>query len=223
MRGALDVLAVKLDGKPAAATTMRRKRSVFYNALQYAVELEELEFNPIDKLRVRSQRKKVAEVIDRRVVVNQRQALELLIALTYVGQRGKAKRGERLVAFFACLYFATLRPGEGLGLREQDCDLPETGWGRLTLAKSRPQAGKRWTDSGQSPRRSRAEAPGRRRAARRADPARAREDPAGTHQAIRCRQGRPPVPQRAGQHRSRPDILPRLGTGAPSGADAASG
>lgn len=148
VRSALDVLAVKLDGRPAAATTVRRKRSVFYNALQYAVELEELEFNPIDKLRVRSQRKRVA-VVDRRVVVNQRQALELLIALTYVGQRGKAKRGERLVAFFACLYFAALRPGEALGLREQDCDLPETGWGRLTLAKSRPQAGKRWTDSGQ--------------------------------------------------------------------------
>lgn len=149
VRRALDVLAVKLDGKPAAATTVRRKRSVFYNALQYAVELEELEFNPIDKLRVRSQRKKVTEVVDRRVVVNQRQALELLIALTYVGQRGKAKRGERVVAFFACLYFAALRPAEALGLREQDCDLPETGWGRPTLATSRPQAGKRWTDSGQ--------------------------------------------------------------------------
>ncbi|MDM4784289.1 MULTISPECIES: tyrosine-type recombinase/integrase [unclassified Micromonospora] len=150
VRGALDVLVVKLDGKPAAATTTRRKRSVFYNALQYAVELEEFEFNPIDKLRVRSQRKKIAEVVDRRVVVNQRQAMELLIAVTYVGQRGrKAKRGERLVAFFACLYFAALRPAEALALREQDCDLPEKGWGRLTLAKSRPQAGKRWTDSGE--------------------------------------------------------------------------
>lgn len=149
VRSALDVLAVKLDGKPAAATTVRRKRSVFYNTLQYAVELEELEFNPIDNLRVRSQRKKIAEVVDRRVVVNQRQALELLIAVTYVGRRGReAKRGERLVAFFACLYFAALRPAEALGLREQDCDLPAKGWGRLTLAKSRPQAGKRWTDSG---------------------------------------------------------------------------
>ncbi|WP_328850766.1 hypothetical protein OG994_21515 [Micromonospora globbae] len=130
---------MKLDGKPASATTVRRKRSVFYNALQYAVELEELEFNPIDELRVRSQRKKIAEAVDRRVVVNQRQELELLIAVTYVGQRGrKAKRSERLVAFFACLYFAALRPAEALALREQDCDLPEKGWGRLTLAKSRP-------------------------------------------------------------------------------------
>ncbi|TWJ24223.1 tyrosine-type recombinase/integrase [Micromonospora endolithica] len=58
-------------------------------------------------------------------------------------------RGERLVAFFACLYFAALRPSEALALREQDCHLPATGWGRLTLVDNRPQAGKRWTDSGE--------------------------------------------------------------------------
>jgi integrase len=149
VRGALDALALKLDGKPAAATTMRRKRSVFYNVLQYAVELESLPFNPVDKLRVRSRRTKVVEVVDRRVVVNPRQARELLTAVTYVGRR-RGGRGQRLRAFFACMYFAALRPGEALGLREQDCYLPETGWGRLTLEKSRPQAGKRWTDSGEA-------------------------------------------------------------------------
>jgi integrase len=146
-RAALDALALKLDGKPAAATTLRRKRSVFYNALQYAVELEALPFNPVDKLRVRSRRTKVVGAVDRRVVVNPAQARELLAAVTYVGRRG---RGERLRAFFACMYFAALRPGEALGLRERDCYLPKTGWGRLTLEKSRPQAGKRWTDSGEA-------------------------------------------------------------------------
>jgi integrase len=149
VRGALDALALTLDGRPAAATTTRRKRSVFYNVLQYAVELELLEFNPVDKLRVRSSRKKVVEVVDRRVVVNPRQARESLTAVTYVGRRGKTTRGERLYAFFACLYFAALRPGEALGLRLQDCHLPKTGWGSLTLEKSRPTAGKRWTDSGE--------------------------------------------------------------------------
>ncbi|GIH12468.1 integrase [Rugosimonospora africana] len=146
-RSALDALALKLDGKPAAVTTMRRKRSVFYNVCQYAVELEVLSFNPIDKLRVRSRRTKVVNAIDRRVVVNPTQARELLVAVTYVGRRG---RGERLRGFFACLYFGGLRPGEALGLRERDCYLPETGWGRLTLEKSRPQAGKRWRDSGEA-------------------------------------------------------------------------
>jgi integrase len=147
VRTAMDVLALKLDGKPVAATTLRRKRSVFYNVLQYAVELEELPFNPADKLRVRSRRSKVVVSVDRRVVVNPSQARALLAAVANVGVRG---RGERLRAFFACLYFAALRPGEALGLREQDCHLPEHGWGRLTLERSRPQSGKRWTDSGET-------------------------------------------------------------------------
>ncbi|SCF18613.1 tyrosine-type recombinase/integrase [Micromonospora carbonacea] len=149
IRAALDALALRLDGRPAASTTVRRKRSVFYNVLQYAVELEALEFNPVDKIRVRAQRAKIAESVDRRVVVNGRQARELLTAVSYVGERGRVGRGERLVAFFACLYFAALRPSEALALREQDCHLPATGWGRLTLVDNRPQAGKRWTDSGE--------------------------------------------------------------------------
>ena len=37
------------------------------------------------------------------------------------------------MAMFACMYFAALRPGEAVGLRKQDCHLPATGWGRLTL------------------------------------------------------------------------------------------
>lgn len=37
-----------------------------------------------------------------------------------------------------------------LGLREKDCYLPATGWGRLTLERSRPQSSRRFTDSGQT-------------------------------------------------------------------------
>ncbi len=128
VRAALDALALKLDGTPAAATTYRRKRSVFYNVLQYAVELELLEYNPVDKLKAGTRRRKIAELVDRRVVASPRQVRELLTAVTYVGSRGVAKRGERLVAFYGCLYFAALRPGEALGLRERDCVLPDSGW-----------------------------------------------------------------------------------------------
>ena len=42
VRLALDALTVRLDGTLAAATTIHRKRSVFYNVLGYAAELEEL-------------------------------------------------------------------------------------------------------------------------------------------------------------------------------------
>jgi integrase len=55
--------------------------------------------------------------------------------------------GQRLRAFYACMYFAALRPGEVVGLGRQDCHLPVTGWGRLTLEKSRPEVNRRWTDT----------------------------------------------------------------------------
>ena len=40
VRLALGACATTLAGKPAAGSTQRRKRSVFYNALGYAVEQE---------------------------------------------------------------------------------------------------------------------------------------------------------------------------------------
>ncbi len=51
IRHALDTLALTMDGRPAAATTVARKRAVFYGALNYAVELDILVANPIDKVR----------------------------------------------------------------------------------------------------------------------------------------------------------------------------
>jgi len=42
-----------------------------------------------------------------------------------------------------------LRPSEAAGLGEDDCTLPESGWGLLGLAETLPAVGKDWTDSGQ--------------------------------------------------------------------------
>ncbi|MFG1826554.1 tyrosine-type recombinase/integrase [Microbispora bryophytorum] len=142
-RAALEALSLLLDGKAAAASTFRRKRAVFHHALEYAVELEELSANPLDRVKLR--RTKANGEIDRRVVVNPAQARELLVALTYCGR----KRGPMLVAMFACMYFGGLRPAEAAGLREKDCHLPESGWGLLTLERTRPQSNKRFTDSGE--------------------------------------------------------------------------
>jgi hypothetical protein len=47
IRAALDALTVRLDGTPAAATIIARKRAVFHNALGYAVELSLLTVNPL--------------------------------------------------------------------------------------------------------------------------------------------------------------------------------
>lgn len=143
-RTALEALAVLLDGSAAATNTFRRKRAVFHHALEYAVELGELSANPLDRIKWKPAKQN--NVIDRRVVVNPRQARELLTAVTYVGRT----RGPMLAAMFACMYFAGLRPAEAAGLRARDCELPEKGWGQIIVAKTRSQVSKRYTDSGQT-------------------------------------------------------------------------
>lgn len=141
-RLALSACFSKLDGTSAAATTGRRKRAVFYNALGHAVEQGHLSANPVDGIQWKAP--KVAEEIDRRVVASPAQVRQLLIAVSYIGRTV----GPRLVAFFAPLYFAALRPSEALQLREQDCELPATGWGLLLIESSRPEVGTAWTDDG---------------------------------------------------------------------------
>jgi len=145
VHAALDALSLKMDGKRAATTTYRRKRAVFYNVIEYAVEMDELDDNPLDKIKSKRRSLKIAQEVDRRCVVNPRQARELLTAVTYCGRT----RGEQMRAMFACMYYGGLRPAEALGLREADCHLPEEGWGSLTLEQTRPEAGKQWTDSGE--------------------------------------------------------------------------
>lgn len=79
-----------------------------------------------------------SQAVDPRSVVNPVQARNLLAAVSYVGARRhhERDRGRRLYAFFACLYYGGLRPGEAQRLRRQDCVLSETGWGELLLSGS---------------------------------------------------------------------------------------
>jgi integrase len=147
IRRALNEIAVRMDGQRAAATTIARKRAVFHSTLKYAVrELKVLDSNPLHDVdwSAPAIRKRVGP----RVVPNPAQARQLLSATSYVGRLDG--RGRRLMAMFACMYYAALRSGEAVGLREADCHLPEEGWGRIMLIKNRPQSSKRYTDSGES-------------------------------------------------------------------------
>jgi hypothetical protein len=89
VRRVLDALSKRMDGQPAAATTMYRKRAVFYNALGYAVERQLLPTNPIDQ--VQWSAPEVAETVDRRVVAGPDQVKQLLAAV-----RSKSAQGEHL-------------------------------------------------------------------------------------------------------------------------------
>ena len=141
IRLALGACARTGTGTPAAASTQRRKRAVFYNAVGYAVELRLLASNPIDRIQWKTPA--VAQTVDRRVVAGPAQARALLAAV-----RALSDRGAHLEAFYACLYYAALRPSEAVMLRESDCHLPGRRWGRIDLAASAPRAGRDWTDDG---------------------------------------------------------------------------
>jgi integrase len=143
VRQVLDTLALKLDGTAASPDYLGRRRRVLYNILKYAVREKRLTENPLDSTEWEPPDTSVEE-INPRVVASPEQVRQLLAAVSYIGPR----RGDRLVAFFACLYFAMLRPSEAIALRADDSHLPESGWGRLELNQTTPIVGKQWTDTG---------------------------------------------------------------------------
>ncbi|MFC4030903.1 tyrosine-type recombinase/integrase [Streptomyces polygonati] len=146
VREVLDAFKLRQDGKAAAGATVRRKRKTFVAALNYAVDRGDFAENPAGA--VKWEKPKAATEVDPRVVANPAQAASLLTAVSYVGGYHRA-RGRRLVGLFAAMYYAGLRPAEAIGLSEDDCTLPGRGWGSATLHRTRPTAGKRWTDSGE--------------------------------------------------------------------------
>jgi hypothetical protein len=81
--------------------------------------------------------------VEARCVPNPAQARHLLASAKIT-----PRSGERLYAFFACLYFAGLRPEEAVNLRQKDLELPTCGWDWIVLTAAAPDAGSAWTDDG---------------------------------------------------------------------------
>ncbi|MER7700603.1 site-specific integrase [Streptomyces sp. NPDC096095] len=145
VRLALDALGLKVDGKPAAPRTARRKRACLSDVLGLAVE-ERYFTTPVNPLTtVKWVAPKSAEELDPESVANPRQVRALL-----KGVREQGARGAHLEAFFGCLYYAAMRPAEATALRRAQCHLPETGWGVLTLRQGAVRAGKGWTNDGRA-------------------------------------------------------------------------
>lgn len=142
VRRVLDGLARRLDGTPAAASTFRRKRAVLHNMLEYAVEKGLLAANPLATIK-RTAPKTVA-VVDPRVLIDRRRAEALLEAVA------AQPSGRQMVAFFACIYYAALRPSEAVDLRRSALALPATAgeWGELHLNRSSPPVARAWSDTG---------------------------------------------------------------------------
>ena len=106
-----------------------------------APELDLIGMNPLKT--VKKPKAKVAKAIDKRCLVNHRHAKAILAEV-----KGAPRTGWKLYAFFATLYYAGLRPEEAAGLRVQDLDLPEEGWGEILVHEAAPEPGSQWSDSG---------------------------------------------------------------------------
>jgi len=146
-----------VDGKKAAASTARRNRTILANAADYAMELGLLDTNTIRAIKWAAP--KVSSQVDRRSVVNPRQARALLDAV-----RAQRPSGPRLVTFFAVMYYAGLRPEEAINLAKDNVILPpqawdeesqrwqdppdDQEWGELHIRSATPDAGREWTDDG---------------------------------------------------------------------------
>jgi len=156
-RRMLEAATTKLDGTHAAASTARRHRIILANAMDYANELKLIEKNPIRSLKWKPP--KTSGVVDKRCVINHRQAQALLEAV-----RAQQPSGPRLVSFFAVLYYAGLRPEEAITLHKDDMTLPDLAWnddtqqweeppedddwGWLHFRTASPDVGGEWTDDG---------------------------------------------------------------------------
>lgn len=132
LRQVVDTITRRLDGQQAAGSVASKRRRVLFNALEFAVELGLLTANPVIGFKWKSPR--VATAVDERSVVNPAQARTLLAAV-----REMKRRGPRLVAFFALVYFAALRPEEAANVRKHNLSLPVDGWGELSIDEATPR------------------------------------------------------------------------------------
>ena len=146
-RQVLEAATSRLDGQRAAPDTLRKHRMLLSNAMDYAIELQLLDTNPIKAIKWRAPTASTSREVDRRGVVNHRQARALLEAV-----KSQDPSGPRLVAFFALMYYSALRPEEVVGLNRDHIELPPASqhdaWGELHLTSAAPHAGRHWTKDG---------------------------------------------------------------------------
>lgn len=147
LRTLLDSLARKQNGEAASYNYFTRRRAVLHNALHYAVAQGHLATNPLDDARLDWEQPSILRPrssSDPRSVGNPRQVESMLTAVSYIG----TQRGPHMVAFFATIYYAMLRPSEAIDLRHSGCDLPETGWGTIIIDSAAPCVDRHYTDTG---------------------------------------------------------------------------
>ena len=136
----LDALAVRLDGKPAAPLYFSRRRRVLHRALGYAVRKKRLDKNPLSKGNLPEDwtpPQAPDDTVDPRAVGSPALVADMLQACATIGKR----QGPRFVAFYACMFYALMRPSEVAALTREACHLPEHRLGPPDLHRRQPRRG----------------------------------------------------------------------------------
>ncbi|MFI9556715.1 tyrosine-type recombinase/integrase [Nonomuraea endophytica] len=147
IRGVLASLGTLFNGKPTAPGGMRKRRATFYSALDLAVERKLLKMNLLATIKTKRQHSD--DAVSPVVVPTLQQAQRTIEAIkTLPFYSHNTHRAGMLYAFFSVIMYAGLRPSEVQALLVDNCHLPATGWGKLTLTGAIPDVGANWTDDG---------------------------------------------------------------------------
>ena len=116
--------------------------------LGYAVRKKRLDKNPLSKGDLPEDwtpPQAPDDTVDPRAVGSPALVASMLTSCSHVGRR----QGLRFVAFYACMFYALMRPSEVAALTRDACHLPGSGWGHLIFADASPAPEKAYTDDGQ--------------------------------------------------------------------------
>ncbi|MGW0482607.1 site-specific integrase [Nonomuraea sp. NPDC003214] len=149
LRALLAAIKKLQNGKQAAATTARTRRAILYKCLDRAVTSKLISINPLPAIKTR--RRHLDDAVSPVTVPTLEQARRLLWAVRELRGYGMHRdRGPHLFALFCLMFFAGVRPSEGLELKAAQCNLPMGGgWGSITLEGACPDVGELWTDDGE--------------------------------------------------------------------------
>ncbi len=145
----LDALARKLDGSPASPPYFSRRRRVVHRTLGYAVRKKRLSANPLSKAAQPegwTPPEPPDDALDYRTIGSPELVESMIETCCTLG----TTQGARFRAFYGCMYFSMMRPSEVAALKLSACELPEDGWGWLTIADASTTAGRAYTDDGRT-------------------------------------------------------------------------
>ncbi|MET9247127.1 site-specific integrase [Nonomuraea sp. NPDC003709] len=149
LRALLAAIKKLQNGKQAAATTARTRRAILFKCLDRAVSAKLIVLNPLSAIKTR--RRHMDDAVSPVVVPTLAQTRRLLWGVRELRGHGQYRdRGPHLFALFCLIFYAGVRPSEGLHLKVEHCQLPMGGrWGSVTLIGACPEVGELWTDDGE--------------------------------------------------------------------------